>query len=295
MSLYDRVLVEEDRSAVRTLYVFDFDDTLVYSPPVDRLKELTKASSIAGKPIKAKPQVRGAYQRAKQDHNGKVIVMTGRINTPELRKAVKSALDQAGYPGHKLGRDLFLKNPNMRSTAEWKKKMLRGFMRRFPNVRAVHMWDDRGEHIEQFRQQIRDLEREPHVVHVSEGLHSRVVGGGRGLTIKFPVPGRGRVTITRPSLRSSAKGRKLKLKVQALMTLRHRAETPDPDEWEEWGEKLGREGQREPITIGWSGGRPEIEDGHHRLFGADDLGWKKMDVYVRPTITDETLKKLGLL
>lgn len=173
-----KVLLSEDRGSdlkVRTLYIYDFDDTLVYSPPVKRLRELTKASSIAGKPIKAKPQVRAAYQRAKQDHLGKVIVMTGRLNTPELRKAVKDALDQAGYTGHKFGHDLFLKNPRTRSTAEWKKKMLRGFMKRWPNATSVHMWDDRGEHVEQFKRQIKDLNREPHVVHVSESLYDRIV------------------------------------------------------------------------------------------------------------------------
>jgi len=173
-----KVLLSEDRGSdlkVRTLYIYDFDDTLVYSPPVEHIRDITKASSIVGKPIKAKPQVRVAYQRAKRDHLGKVIVMTGRINTPELRKAVKNALDQAGYPGHKHGRDLLLKDPKVRRTAEWKKKMLRGLMRRFPNVTSVHMWDDRGEHVEQFRKQIKELGRQDHVVHVAENLYDRII------------------------------------------------------------------------------------------------------------------------
>jgi hypothetical protein len=211
VNLFDRVTarIEEDLrltdTSIKTVYIFDMDDTLIRQPHKDPGR--ADYEKLTGKPwpyerwwtvpesllppfkITAKPGVKGAYLRAKQDPHAKVIIMTGRINTPGMRKAVLSALKAAGYPRHKHGDDLFLKNPNTRDTSGWKRKVLRGLMRRWPSVTSIHMWDDRGEHVEHFKKQIHALGRRANVVHVTERYDGRK--GPR-----YPVLNKGRKRLT---------------------------------------------------------------------------------------------------
>jgi hypothetical protein len=173
---------DRDRS-VRTLYVFDMDDTLLASPTKIDFERVTgklwpferwwsvPQSLEAPLEVAPKPEIKSAYNDAVRDPAGFVIVMTGRLHTKPMLKAVQSALQRAGYPKHTPGDNLFLKNPALRDTAAWKKQMLRGFMKRFPNVEAIHMWDDRGEHVQQFETQIKELGRKSQVVLV-QGLET---------------------------------------------------------------------------------------------------------------------------
>lgn len=50
----------------------------------------------------------------------------------------------------------------------------------------------------------------------------------------------------------------------------------------------------EPIHIAAWGGRPKLVEGHHRLSAAWELGWKKILTRVDGSISDETLRELGL-
>jgi len=126
-------------------------------------------------------------------------------------------------------------------------------------------------------------------------LFERLITEGReDLTIKLPVPGKGLTTITRPA-DTKGKPRVLDLKVSALWAVRQKGNPIDDDNLEDMVAKLEREGQRKPIELAWWGRKPQLQDGHHRLFAADELGWKTLKVKVDATVTDETLKALGLL
>lgn len=170
--------------AVKTIYFFDMDDTLIRQPhkeagmaayeratgkpwPYKRWWSVPESLLPPFKP-NPKPAIKGAYLRAKNDVHGYVVIMTGRVNTPGMRKAVSLVLKNAGFGGHTHGDNLILKNVNTRDTAAWKKKVMRGFTRRFPNVTTIRTWDDRGDHVEKFQQHIKDLGREGVVTHVTE-------------------------------------------------------------------------------------------------------------------------------
>lgn len=131
--------------------------------------------------------------------------------------------------------------------------------------------------------------------HYQDYLRQRVRSNpGGALTATVPVPGIGPVQVRRPA-QAAGSPRVLALNVANLWAVRQRGNPIDYDRVEELVELMGAEGQQEPIELSWWGSRPELVEGHHRLNAADDLGWETMLVLVDPTVTDETLSKLGLL
>ena len=108
-----------------------------------------------------------------------------------------------------------------------------------------------------------------------------------------PVPGRGPVRVIRPDTQGSS--RVIELSVDAVMAIRQKGNPIDMDRVEELAEKMEQQGQRVPIEIAWWGRRPEVVDGHHRLFAADDLGWRTIKAAVDSSVTDETLRAIGAI
>lgn len=160
------------------LHIFDMDGTLALTPgpsktnrdalgrhtrtPTnprgDRVDNWWGDHRTLGHPLKTKPiesTIKG-YHAAKASPNSRVVVMTGRVDTPEMRDAVSRTLHKIGVKGHEHGHDLFLKPPGKgpdgkkRQTHDWKAEMLRRFRKQHPNLRHVHMWDDRPEHLDHF-------------------------------------------------------------------------------------------------------------------------------------------------
>jgi hypothetical protein len=171
MSLFDRILAEAGiERGVERLYVFDMDSTLIEEPRPEKVDY----TAITGKPwperwwataatlkkplpIPVKPEVRAAFMQAKRDSRGKVVVMTGRVATPEMQTTVVDLLNRLGFGPLRLGDNLFLKRLNEHGTANWKKKMLTGFTKRFPDLKEIHIWDDRCDHVRDFEQHIKSL------------------------------------------------------------------------------------------------------------------------------------------
>jgi hypothetical protein len=120
-------------------------------------------------PVKIKAAQKAAFVKAKADPVGKVVVMTGRVATKDMKATVAKLLTKLGYGPLKFGDNLFLKRINVRDTGTWKKSMLTGFTKRFPNLKKISMWEDRADHAAAFRAHIKSLGLEANVTHVKGG------------------------------------------------------------------------------------------------------------------------------
>jgi len=195
------VLAEAQDPSVETLYVFDMDDTLIHHPSKEggmkKWKELTGKDwpydswwSIAQTlqpPFKfaAVAKTKSALKKARQDPKGKVVVMTGRIASPPMKKTIPKLLRSLGLGEFIFGETLFLKRLNARDTAAWKVKMIANFQARYPSLKRIEMWDDRVDHIPKFRAAIakaglegkvtRVHEKPPAHIAASTSLRDRVV------------------------------------------------------------------------------------------------------------------------
>ena len=184
-------LIEAADSNVETLYAFDMDDTLLHHPSqkggMAQWKRLTgrdwphgerwwSISATLKPPFKFDyvKSTRAAFMKAKSDPKGKVIVMTGRLATPGFKETIPELLYQLGFGDFKYGENLFLKRTNEHSTLAWKKKMIAGFAKRYVNVKAIHMWDDRGDHVTEFAKKIKKLGLRGKVTHVQEPTPAHV-------------------------------------------------------------------------------------------------------------------------
>jgi hypothetical protein len=167
-------LVERVEPAVEHLYVFDMDDTLIQQSmrPADwpHKRWWTRPESLKPPfPVKIKAPQKAAFSKAKGDPVGKVVVMTGRIATKEMKSTVTKLLTRLGFGPLKFNDNLFLKKISVRDTAAWKKSMLTGFTKRFPNLKEISMWEDRGDHASAFRKHILSLGLKANVTHVKGG------------------------------------------------------------------------------------------------------------------------------
>ena len=191
MTLSREPLLLEAIDKTKHLHVFDMDGTLMLSPEPkwgkdwyryhsrDRLNPRgrnwdhehegwwSNPHSLRGHPDAPFPirpiehSVQG-YHAAKQKPGSKVVIMTGRVNKPDMRHAVSGALEKIGISGHEHGKDLFLKPPTSQGkktikTAEWKKKMIHRFVQKHPHLKHVSMWDDRPDHADQFADKLDSL------------------------------------------------------------------------------------------------------------------------------------------
>jgi hypothetical protein len=188
MSLHDRILTEDKsplQRGVKRLYIFDMDDTLVIHPERDEgeaeyrektgqewpHKEWWKVSKTLESPpftIGPYKEIVNLYRKMKRDPDGKVVIMTGRIASPSMKKVTQKMLTKMGLGPLRHGDNLLLKNPNAPNTLSWKTRMLKGFTKRFPDLEEIHMWDDRRNHVASFEKTIRALGLTPYVHHVKK-------------------------------------------------------------------------------------------------------------------------------
>lgn len=193
------LILETDDTDYKHLHIFDMDGTLMLSPepgwgkswyryhtrtPINPRgnnwdhehsgwwgnHESLRGPKHAPFPIKPIEDTVENYHAAKRDPKNKVVIMTGRVDKPEMRDAVTKALAKIGIHGHKHGKDLFLKPPHDGETKvkthEWKVHMLKRFATEHPNISHVHIWDDRKDHIEHFAKTIKALGKKHTLNHV---------------------------------------------------------------------------------------------------------------------------------
>lgn len=153
------------------LHVFDMDGTLALSPEPQKhrklIPELEKGwwgdpRSLSSKlPVSPVPETKAYYNKARKTKGHKAVVMTGRLDTPEMRKAVSHTLRRIGVRGHTHGHDLFL-NPG-RDTEEWKKEQLWSLIKKH-RPQHVHVYDDRPAHAKAFGGLLKSL-GVPHTIY----------------------------------------------------------------------------------------------------------------------------------
>lgn len=155
---------------VKHLHVFDMDGTLALTPePSKENKAKLIGTGWWGNPdslsskfqVRPIPETKALYNKARTTKGHKAIVMTGRANTPEMRKAVSHTLRRIGVRGHTHGHDLFL-NPGL-DTEEWKKDQLMALIKKH-KPDHVHVYDDRAHHAEAFGRLLRSMSV-PHTIY----------------------------------------------------------------------------------------------------------------------------------
>lgn len=170
----------EASASTQTVYIFDMDGTLLLSPePTKENYELWRYHTRSrtkpqgekwsdrfdgwwSRPETLQPPFKirtirptvAAFNKAKRDPNGFVVVMTGRRNTAAMRKAVAQALGKGGITGWDA---LYLKPPTQDDTGTWKVGMMRRFRQEFPEASTLWMWDDRPSHVRDFRAELKRL------------------------------------------------------------------------------------------------------------------------------------------
>ncbi len=205
--LFEEVrLIEAVDPQVKTLYIFDMDGTLIHQPTPEQGRRKWKEATGKEWPHKAwwsvaqtlrapfKIEVisstKSAFTRAKKDRAGKVVVMTGRIASPEMKKTIPALLHRLGLGTFSFGDNLFLKRINAPDTVAWKLSMLDNFAKRFPNLERVEMWEDRAAHVGEFRARLKKLGLEGNVHHVQEKAPAHIAAErslyGRVVLERFP-------------------------------------------------------------------------------------------------------------
>tara|TARA_A100001011_G_scaffold245813_1_gene253824 strand:- start:5402 stop:6097 length:696 start_codon:yes stop_codon:yes gene_type:complete len=156
---------------IKQLCIFDFDATLFMSPMFpddweghtgdwfDTLQSLTPPCVVDPGPLWIGSSVSAASEMI-SDPETYVVLMTGRGMSPELYQRVSELVSSVG-----LSFDEIHLKPGGR-TMGWKSSMLEGFIKKFPDLQTVQVWEDRSDHLEHFMQVVEaaGLEGIPHFV-----------------------------------------------------------------------------------------------------------------------------------
>jgi adenine-specific DNA methylase len=174
--------MEAAPSGIKRIVVFDFDDTLVFTPTPEvgkpaytaltgqpwkggwwgNPKTLEHPVFDDNDPSKLNPDVAAAFQHFRQDPSTYVVVMTGRIAKFENR--VKEILAKYNIHPNEF---YFKDQKNLSQDPAYKQHMaqhnndtfnykefviLNRLMKTYPDVQSVEIFDDREEHMLAFRQ-----------------------------------------------------------------------------------------------------------------------------------------------
>ncbi len=156
---------------ITELCIFDFDATLFMSPMFpddweghtgdwfDTLQSLTPPCVVDPGPLWIESSV-SAAQEAIGRPEAYVVLMTGRGMSPELYERVSELVSSTG-----LSFDEIHLKPGGRTMA-WKSGMLEQFIKKFPDLQKVQVWEDRSDHLDHFMKvaEAAGLEAVPHFV-----------------------------------------------------------------------------------------------------------------------------------
>lgn len=154
------------KDKITRVVVMDFDGTLVDTMTPDIGKPLWKKSTGFDWPHRGwwgreesldmdvfgcKPidKVIDAYKDEYLDQSTLMVMMTGRI--PSLQTQVKAILNHCN-----LSFDEYLFNTGG-PTLDYKLKQLNNFVRSYPNLQTMEIWEDRPEHTKVFKQWADDI------------------------------------------------------------------------------------------------------------------------------------------
>ncbi len=165
---------------MKKLYIFDFDGTLIGTPLPDEGRLLYESKTGTPWPhsgwwskkesldmgvfdMPVIESVISAYEKAKEDSEGIVVMMTGRIK--KLAKHVETILEAKG-----LSFDRCMYNTGG-STLECKLKSLDELLEEHPSIEEVHCFDDRIPHVPFFEEWGRSKPNIKFEITVVPGFH----------------------------------------------------------------------------------------------------------------------------
>ena len=158
---YIKEVLKEEVEKITRLAIFDFDATLIDTPLPEQGMQIYKKVTGKDWPYKgwwgrresldmdifdmpANRAVVSDYVKERQNKNTLTVLLTGRI--PPLEKEVKKILDS-----NSLKFDEYHFNTGG-STLNFKLHVLDELLKKYPDVKSVHMWEDRVEHVPSFEQ-----------------------------------------------------------------------------------------------------------------------------------------------
>jgi hypothetical protein len=141
---------------VKRLCVFDFDGTLFRSPeqPNDFKGNWHASKESLGEPnVPEIPQEEWWFKTtlksaedAIADENTYTVMMTGRMDR-NFHDRIHQLLQQQSLEFN----DIFL-NDSGQDTVDFKISKIKKFIKKFPNLNKLEMWEDKQEHIEKFHE-----------------------------------------------------------------------------------------------------------------------------------------------
>lgn len=175
-------LTEQKKNSkeVKRLCVFDFDGTLFRSPepPSDFKGNWNASKESLGEPnVPEIPQEEwwfkttvAAAESAIADEDTYSIMMTGRMDR-NFHDRIIQLLHQQSLEFE----DVFL-NDSGQDTVDFKVSKINKFIKKFPNLKKLEMWEDKQEHIEKFTEALdnRGFELEIHKVEPIIGEASKI-------------------------------------------------------------------------------------------------------------------------
>ena len=134
-----------------TIYLFDFDDTIVKLPYEDSLTYMMKKESLSlSFNFKLIKRTKDGYQSAVQKNDGPIFLLSNRVK--ELEETLKNTLNAFGY----VFDDYYLIDSEDRS----KGNRLRKILDKYPGCTSIKYWEDKDKHIESVTETLDDY---PHI------------------------------------------------------------------------------------------------------------------------------------
>ena len=130
-----------------TIYLFDFDNTIVELPYKESINYMDTDESLSPNlPFKLIKKTREDYKHAVKNNDGPIFVLSNRV--VEVRKALENILEIFGFKFD----DFFLIEDEDRNKGNRLKRILKNH----PCCTRVKFWEDKDKHINSVKEVMKD-------------------------------------------------------------------------------------------------------------------------------------------
>jgi len=130
-----------------TIYLFDFDNTIVKLPYNESINYMDTDESLDPElPFKLIKKTREDYNHAVKNNNGPVFLLSNRV--VEVKQSLENILNVFGYKFD----DYFLIEGDDRNKGNRLKKILKNY----PGCTRVKFWEDKDKHIDSVKETLRE-------------------------------------------------------------------------------------------------------------------------------------------
>ena len=130
-----------------TIYLFDFDNTIVKLPYKESLNYMDTDESLNPElPFKLIRKTKEDYKQAVKNNDGPILLLSNRV--VGVRKALEITLGVFGYTFD----DYFLIEDEDRS----KGNRLKRILKKYPHCTNIKYWEDKDKHIQSIEQTLED-------------------------------------------------------------------------------------------------------------------------------------------